>query len=69
MINIAKHFKEQGLKSKMIIQVHDELVFTVKPEELETVKNIITKDMESAYIGKVPFEVSVGTGANWLEAH
>jgi DNA polymerase-1 len=69
MINIAKHFKEQGLKSKMIIQVHDELVFTVKPEELETVKSIITKDMESAYIGKVPFEVSVGTGANWLEAH
>ena len=70
MINIHKDFKEKGLKSKMLLQVHDELVFDVFKEELDIVKPIIESRMKNAMTTlKVPMEVGMGTGINWLEAH
>lgn len=69
MINIFKRFNELQLKSKMILQVHDELNFDVVPEELERVKKTVTECMEKAYRLKVPLVADIGTGANWLEAH
>ena len=69
MVNIDRHIREAGLRSRMILQVHDELVFNVKPDELATVQEIVVRDMESAYTSKVPLTVSSGTGTNWLEAH
>ncbi|MCM1505254.1 MAG: DNA polymerase I [Muribaculum sp.] len=69
MVRVYRDFAKAGLKSKMIMQVHDELIFNVVPEELETVKKIVHDDMTHAYVGKVPLEVSSGVGQNWLEAH
>ena len=69
MVNVARDFKKAGLRSKMIMQVHDELIFNVVPEELEAVEKIVTDDMMNAYSGRVPLVVSSGVGANWLEAH
>ena len=69
MINIHKRMKEERLDSKMILQVHDELVFDVHPSELEKLKVIVSKEMREALPLKVPVEVEMGTGKNWLEAH
>ncbi len=69
MINIMRDFDKKGLRSRMIMQVHDELVFNVIPDELDAVKEIVVRDMEGAYVGSVPLMVSVGVGKNWLEAH
>ncbi len=69
MIDIDREFRRLGLRSKMIIQVHDELVFDVVPEELETVKSLVVRLMVNAYHGRVALEVGVGVGSNWLEAH
>ncbi len=69
MVRVARDFEKAGLRSKMIMQVHDELIFNVVPEELEQVKAIVHADMVNAYVGKVPLEVSSGVGLNWLEAH
>ncbi|MCC6816470.1 MAG: DNA polymerase I [Saprospiraceae bacterium] len=70
MINIHKMFCEMKLKSKMILQVHDELVFDVHKEEIEQVRSIIEKEMKNAIPSlKVPLEVGIGIGNNWLEAH
>ena len=69
MVNVYRDFCREGLKTKMIMQVHDELVFNVVPEELDKVKEIVTRDMMEAYKGKVPLIVSSGVGHNWLEAH
>lgn len=69
MVNVARDFKKAGLRSKMIMQVHDELIFNVVPAELDTVMKIVTDDMMNAYSGRVPLVVSAGTGTNWLEAH
>lgn len=69
MVNVARDFKKAGLRSKMIMQVHDELIFNVVPSELETVKKIVADDMMNAYKGRVPLIVSTGVGTNWLEAH
>lgn len=69
MINIAREMKERRLQSTMIMQVHDELVFTVKPHEFDVVKELVVRNMQHAYTGRVPLLVSVGTGNNWLEAH
>ena len=69
MINIHQEFQRMNLKSKMLLQVHDELVFDVYRPELETVKPVIERLMRDALPLKVPVEVGVGTGANWLEAH
>lgn len=69
MIEVDREIRERGLKSKMIIQVHDELVFNVKPDELATMQELVTRCMEHAYKGRVTLEVSSGVGQNWLEAH
>lgn len=69
MINIHKRLKLECLQTKMLLQVHDELVFDVPKSELEIVKPIIKQEMEQAFQLIVPLEVEVGEGTNWLEAH
>lgn len=69
MINIHNELKSMNIKSKMILQVHDELVFDVYKPELELIKPIVEKHMQRALPLKVPVEVGMGTGINWLEAH
>lgn len=70
MINIHKDFIDKGIKSKMLLQVHDELVFDVLKSELEIVKPIIENRMKNAIPAlTVPMEVGMGVGRNWLEAH
>ncbi|MBK9045955.1 MAG: DNA polymerase I [Bacteroidetes bacterium] len=69
MINIHQTLVDLNLKSKMILQVHDELVFDVAIEELEIIKPIIREKMVNAIQMKVPIEVEIGAGKNWLEAH
>ncbi len=69
MINIHNELKKQKFKTKMLLQVHDELVFDVYKPELEKVKPIIEKLMQDALPLKVPVEVGMGVGVNWLEAH
>lgn len=70
MIRIYRRIGEMGLKSRMIMQVHDELVFDVIPEELPALQKMVIEEMEHAYPEcRVPLEVGAGTGANWLQAH
>ncbi len=69
MINIQHELKKKKLQSKMLLQVHDELVFDVIKPELEEVKELVLDKMKTALPLKVPVEVGVGTGKNWLEAH
>ena len=68
MIDIYNEFNRLNLKSKMILQVHDELIFNVKEDEEELVKNIVIKFMEGAYKLSVPLKVDVSTGKNWYDA-
>ena len=69
MSKIHNRFKVENIKSKMILQVHDELVFDVYKDELEKVKLLVKEEMESATKLSVPLTVDMGEGANWLEAH
>ncbi|NLA62855.1 MAG: DNA polymerase I [Bacteroidales bacterium] len=69
MIAIFRRFEEKQLKSKMILQVHDELNFNVPMNELEVAKKIVVEEMENAYKLSVPLKTDCGNGANWLEAH
>ncbi|WP_298484341.1 DNA polymerase I [uncultured Maribacter sp.] len=69
MINIYKKLEEGNYKSKMLLQVHDELVFDVYKPELDNLKSLIKEEMENAYTLAVPLDVEVGLGDNWLEAH
>jgi len=69
MIEIYRRFRAEGLRSTMILQVHDELNFSVYPEEKEQVQRIVIEAMESAYRMQVPLRADFGWGANWLEAH
>ena len=69
MIHIFERFKKEGIKSKMILQVHDELNFSVYPEEKEQVERIVLEEMQSAFDMKVPLVADSGFGKNWLEAH
>jgi DNA polymerase-1 len=69
MINIHKRLNEGNYKTKMLLQVHDELVFDVYKPELEGLKNLIKTEMENAYQLSVPLDVSLDIGDNWLEAH
>ena len=69
MVHIYRRFREEGIRSKMILQVHDELNFSVLPEEKEKVQQIVISEMESAYKMKVPLQADCGWGKNWLEAH
>jgi DNA polymerase-1 len=69
MVRIFHRFKEENLRSKMIMQVHDELNFDVLPSELEKVQEIVLTEMKGAYNGKVEMIPSAGVAQNWLEAH
>jgi DNA polymerase-1 len=69
MINIHRKFEEMNCKSKMLLQVHDELVFDIHNDELEDMKKLIQEEMQNAYRMSVPLDVEVGMGQNWLEAH
>jgi len=69
MIDIHRELKGQKLQTKMILQVHDELVFEVAKDELETVKSLVKDKMENAMPLKVAIKVDLGVGKNWLEAH
>ena len=69
MIEIYRRFRAEGLRSTMMLQVHDELNFSVYPEEKERVQQIVIEAMESAYTMQVPLRADYGWGANWLEAH
>lgn len=69
MIHIFNRIKSEKLKSKMILQVHDELNFNVPVNELEKFTKIVTEEMENAYKLNVPLKTDVGVGDNWLEAH
>ena len=69
MINIYNRFNQEGIRSKMILQVHDELNFSVYPEEKEKVEKIVLEEMQSAFSMKVPLVADCGWGENWLEAH
>ena len=69
MIHIWRRFKEEGIRSKMILQVHDELNFSVYPEEKDKVENIVITEMQNACRLSVPLIADAGWGKNWLEAH
>jgi len=69
MIHIYERFKREGIKSKMILQVHDELNFSVYPDEKEKVEQIVLEEMQNAFQMKVPLVADSGFGSNWLEAH
>ncbi|MDE7387834.1 MAG: DNA polymerase I, partial [Muribaculaceae bacterium] len=69
MVSIHRRMRDLGLKSKMLLQVHDELIFNVIPSELPVMQDIVVREMEAAYRGRVPLEVSTGVASNWLEAH
>ena len=69
MIRIHRRFAEEGIRSKMILQVHDELNFSVYPEEKALVERIVVEEMEHAYTLSVPLVADAGWGRNWLEAH
>ena len=69
MIHIFNRFKAEGIKSKMILQVHDELNFSVLPEEKDRVEQIVLEEMQQAFQMKVPLVADSGFGTNWLEAH
>ena len=69
MVRIWERFKKEGIRSKMILQVHDELNFSVFPEEREQVECIVIEEMQNAYPLNVPLIADAGWGKNWLEAH
>jgi DNA polymerase-1 len=69
MINIHRILTSGNWKSKMLLQVHDELVFDVHNSELEKIKPMIQHEMENAFKMDVPLDVEIGAGKNWLEAH
>ncbi|MDR0973845.1 MAG: DNA polymerase I [Prevotellaceae bacterium] len=69
MVRIFERFRREGIRSKMILQVHDELNFSVPFDEQEQVKRIVIEEMENAYRMRVPLKADCGFGANWLVAH
>ena len=69
MIHIFNRFKAEGIRSKMLLQVHDELNFSVYPDEKEKVERIVLEEMQNAFPLSVPLVADSGFGQNWLEAH
>lgn len=69
MVGVARRFRKEGIRSKLILQVHDEIVVDLVPSEVEAVKRIVKEQMEGAVSLSIPLVVDVGVGKNWLEAH
>ena len=69
MINVERRLAEEGLKSRMVLQIHDELMFDAVPEELEILKQLVTEEMENVITLSIPLTVECNHGNNWLEAH
>jgi DNA polymerase-1 len=69
MIRVDKRMREEGLQSRMILQVHDELNFSVLPEERDQLQRLVIEEMQSAASLSVPLIADAGWGTNWLEAH
>ena len=69
MVRIAQRLEKERLSTRMLLQVHDELLFDVPKAELELVTPLIREEMQQAYKLSVPLIVEIGTGNNWLEAH
>ena len=69
MAHIYQRLKSNNLKAKLLLQVHDELNFSVPTEEKTLVEKIVSEEMEQAYLMEVPLKVEFGWGENWLEAH
>ena len=69
MVNIDRRMQAEGLKSKMILQVHDELNFSVVPEEKDIIQKLVIEEMENVCKLDVPLIADCGWGNNWLEAH
>lgn len=69
MVRIFNEMEQRSMKSRMILQVHDELVFDIVPSELDAMHELVVRNMENAYRACVPLTVSAGVGSNWLEAH
>lgn len=69
MIRIQQRIEKEGLKAQMILQVHDELNFSVPVDELETLQKLVVDEMEAAVSLQVPLIADCGVGKNWLEAH
>jgi DNA polymerase-1 len=69
MINIARRLRENSLEAKMILQVHDELLFEFPPEELQALTDIVRHEMEGVITLAVPLQVEIHYGHNWAEAH
>ena len=67
MIKVERELKEKGLKAELILQVHDELILEVPPEEMEQVRKLVKAEMMEAMELAVPLEVDVKTGANWYD--
>ena len=69
MVRIDQRLREENLQAKMILQVHDELNFSVPTQELDNVRKIVVHEMQEAYAMSVPLIAECGVGSNWLEAH
>jgi DNA polymerase-1 len=69
MIAIARRMRAETLRSRMVLTIHDELVFDARTDELDALKRLVTEEMEGAMVLSVPLKVELGQGANWLEAH
>ena len=69
MVRIDRAIKAECLRAKMVLQIHDELVFDCPKSEAEKLKEIVRREMTTAYDFGVPLDVGIGEGANWLEAH
>ena len=69
MINVDRRLAEEGLQSRMVLQIHDELMFDVLPEEVEILEKIVTEEMENVITLSIPLTVECNHGKNWLEAH
>jgi DNA polymerase-1 len=69
MIRVARRMKQEGVKSRMILQVHDELNFSVPRDEKELMQRLVLEEMQAAVELRVPLIADAGWGSNWLEAH
>ena len=69
MVKVDRALKAENLRAKMVLQIHDELVFDVPLGEVEKVKEIVTREMTTALDFGVPLDVGIGVGGNWLDAH